>query len=30
MASAELTGFAVLKANGYQVDSSKIITTSRV
>jgi benzoate membrane transport protein len=30
MASQNLPGFAVLKANGYQVDSSKIITTTGV
>ncbi len=30
MASQNLPGFAVLKANGYQVDSSKVITTTGV
>ncbi|MEZ9495618.1 benzoate/H(+) symporter BenE family transporter, partial [Vibrio splendidus] len=30
MASQNLPGFSVLKANGYQVDSSKIITTTGV
>ncbi|MEZ8943615.1 benzoate/H(+) symporter BenE family transporter [Vibrio sp. 10N.247.311.12] len=30
MASQNLPGFAVLKANGYQIDSSKIITTTGV
>ncbi|MEZ9479764.1 benzoate/H(+) symporter BenE family transporter [Vibrio splendidus] len=30
MASQNLPGFAVLKANGYQVDSSKLITTTGV